>query len=136
MPIHFNCSVCEQRLKVPNFAAGRITKCTGCGNAMRVPQPTTMLQQDENDGARAKGKAPTAQLEELSVGDVWHRSLERLSGSLDWLADRPIRILFVALILVGCYVGVATAKWALRNPPTRQWHLSKRKTPSRGKGPD
>jgi hypothetical protein len=113
MPIHIDCPVCAQRLRVPNFAAGRITKCTACGNAVRVPQPKAMLvEETENATATAK-EGPT---ERLSPSEVWYRSIERLSGSLDWLAERPIRIFVVALILVAGYVGVATAKWALSKP--------------------
>ncbi len=74
MPIHFNCSVCDERLRVPNFAAGRITKCTSCGNALRVPQPSTLLQEEENEDAREKSHARTAQPEEFSVTDLWYRS--------------------------------------------------------------
>jgi hypothetical protein len=116
MPIHINCPVCGQRLRVPNFAAGRITKCNACGNAVRVPQPKKLLDDDEesDEAKKAAGEKPA---EPFSLSETWHRSIERLSGSLDWLAERPIRILFVALVLVGCYVGVATAKWALSKPP-------------------
>ena len=120
MPIHLDCPVCSQRLRVPNFAAGRITKCTSCGNAVRVPQPKAMLGKDEDqDEKAAEDATATSKSKEpqpFSLSELWYRSFERLSGSLDWLADRPIRIVFVALILVGCYVGVAAAKWALSKP--------------------
>jgi hypothetical protein len=112
MPIHIDCPVCGQRLRVANFAAGRITKCTACGNAVRVPQPKTMLEEGTSDEASKTERPP----EPFSISEVGHRSFERLSAWLDWLADRPIRILFVALVLVGCWVGVATAKWALSKP--------------------
>jgi hypothetical protein len=115
MPIHIDCPVCAQRLRVPNFAAGRITKCTSCGAAVRVPQPTALLKEEDETG-EASPTAKETQTEALSLSEVWYRSIERLSGSLDWLAERPIRILVVALILVAGYVGVATAKWALSKP--------------------
>ncbi len=111
MPIHVNCPICDQRLRVPNFAAGRITKCTACGNAVRVPSPEAMLEDDPCDAARKKTTKREA--EPFSLSEVWHRSFERLSGWLDSLADRPARILVVALVFVVGYVGVATAKWAL-----------------------
>ena len=115
MPIHIDCSVCGQRLRVPNFAAGRITKCTACGAAVRVPQPTALLK--EEDETKVAGLAAKEnQTDPFSPSEVWYRSIERLSGSLDWLAERPIRILVVALVLVAGYVGVATAKWALSKP--------------------
>lgn len=111
MPIHVDCPICGQRLRVPNFAAGRITKCTACGNAVRVPQPKAMLEENASENTTSKTKENHAQA--FSPGEVWYRSIERLSGWLDWLADRPIRILVVVLILAACYVGVATAKWAV-----------------------
>jgi hypothetical protein len=113
MPIHIDCPVCGQRLRVPNFAAGRITKCTACGNAVRVPQPKAMLGDESGDAPATPKENQTGP---LTPSEAWYRSIERLSGSLDWLADRPIRILVVALILVAGYVGVATAKWALSKP--------------------
>jgi hypothetical protein len=113
MPILIDCPVCGQRLRVPNFAAGRITKCTSCGNAVRVPRPKDMLEEGKSEPEKAEGN----KLEEpFSVSELGYRSYERFSTWLDWLADRPIRILFVALICVGCYVGVAAAKWALSKP--------------------
>ncbi|HEV8071366.1 MAG TPA: hypothetical protein VGP76_26870 [Planctomycetaceae bacterium] len=115
MPIHIDCSVCGQRLRVPNFAAGRITKCTACGAAVRVPQPTALLK-EEDETKNAGPVANKNQTDPFSPSEVWYRSIERLSGSLDWLAERPIRILVVALVLVAGYVGVATAKWALSKP--------------------
>jgi hypothetical protein len=116
MPIHLNCSVCGQRLRVPNFAAGRITKCTACGNAVRVPSPTKLLQED-GESSNEKLQANTGESEEFSVSEVWYRSIERLSRSLDWLSDRPIRILFAVLILAAGVLGISTAKWALNKPP-------------------
>jgi hypothetical protein len=111
MPIHVDCPVCGQRLRVPNFAAGRITKCSACGNAVRVRQPKELLEEDSGEAAAAKPSK--RQAEPFSLSEVWPRSVERLSGWLDSLADRPARILVVALIFVAGYVGVATAKWAL-----------------------
>jgi hypothetical protein len=117
MPIHLNCPVCNQRLRVPNFAAGRITKCTGCGNAVRVPQPKEMLK-DETQGTSEDPSTETTEQQEeaFSLSEAWYRSIERLSGSLDWLAERPTRIAGAAAILVACFMGVATAKWALSKP--------------------
>jgi hypothetical protein len=71
-----------------------------------------LVEETENATATAR-EGPT---ERLSPSEVWYRSIERLSGSLDWLAERPIRIFVVALLLVAGYVGVATAKWALSKP--------------------
>ena len=113
MPIHIDCPVCGQRLRVPNFAAGRITKCTACGNAVRVPQPTAMLDEETKN---ASATAKESQTERLSPSEVWYRSIERLSGSLDWLAERPIRILVVAIILVAGYVGHRNRQVALSKP--------------------
>jgi hypothetical protein len=114
MPIHLDCPVCNQRIRVPNFAAGRITKCTGCGNAVRVPQPKTMLEDEAIEATKlVQGKPP----EEFSPTEVWYRSIERLSGSLDWVAERPIRIVFAVLVLVACCAGVETTKWALSKSP-------------------
>ncbi len=110
MAIYFDCGVCNQGLRVPNFAAGRITKCPGCGNAMRVPQPKAMLKEADADSPKReslKDRSPAA-------SELWRHPIEGLSSWLDWLADRPARALILALILVGLYVGVATAKWAFR----------------------
>ncbi len=134
MPIHVNCPICGQRLRVSNYAAGRITKCTACGNAVRVPKPKAMLKQGEDetqDAAKKSGPDETA-AGRLTPSEVWYRSIERLSGSLDWMAERPIRILFAALIMVAAYVGVATAKWALAGLQTAQLCPKSPSTSSRG----
>jgi hypothetical protein len=111
MPILLDCPVCGQRLRVPNFAAGRITKCTACGNAVRVREPKKMLEDSEADeAAETAADKPT---EAFSISEIGPRSLERLSGWLDWLAERPVRVLGVAAVVVACYVGVTSAKWAL-----------------------
>jgi hypothetical protein len=112
MAIYIDCGVCNQGLKVPNFAAGRITKCPGCGNAVRVPQPKAMLKEADAEGS------PKDRLRNrpLAPNELWRHPVAGLSTWLDWLADRPARILIVALILVGLYVGVATAKWAFSRP--------------------
>ncbi len=120
MPIHINCPICGQRLRVSNYAAGRITKCNACGNAVHVPKPKAMLNEGEDEDETEQGKK--SQSNETPAGpltpsEVWYRSIERLSGSLDWMAERPARIVFVALVLVAAYLGVATAKWALSKPP-------------------
>jgi hypothetical protein len=111
MAIYVDCGVCKQGLRVPNFAAGRITKCPGCGNAVRVPQPKAMLKEADADGSSKDNlkDRPLAPIESL------RHPIEGLSTWLDWLADRPARILVLALILGGLYVGVATAKWAFSN---------------------
>jgi len=118
MPIHVNCPVCGQRLRVSNYAAGRITKCNACGNAVRVPKPTAMLKEgeDETEDAGKHSRPDEIAVGPLTPSEAWYRSIEKLSGSLDWMAERPIRILFVALLMVAAYVGVATAKWALSKP--------------------
>jgi hypothetical protein len=109
MPIHVDCPTCGQRLRVANFAAGRISKCTACGSAVRVPKPTDMLEDEtENRPALSNNQAGS-----FSVRDLGHRSIERLSGWLDWLADRPARVVVLVLFLLVGYVGVAAAKWAL-----------------------
>ena len=82
MPIHLNCPVCAQRLRVPNFAAGRLTKCTACGNAVRVPQPKKLLEKDEGVEATEETNNKSAAQAPLSVSELWYRSIERLSGSL------------------------------------------------------
>jgi hypothetical protein len=103
MAIHIDCPVCGQKLNVSNFAAGRVTKCTACGKAVRVPQPKTMLQRDSSDDERAR----------FSLGELFAWSIEKLSGGLDSLVERPVRILVIILLLAAGYLGMATTKWAL-----------------------
>jgi hypothetical protein len=112
MAIHVDCGVCNEGLRVPNFAAGRITKCPRCGNAVRVPQPTAMLKEAEAKGSRTENLENGS----LAPSELWRHPIEGLSTWLDWLADRPARILVLALVLVGLYVGVATARWAFSKP--------------------
>ncbi len=114
MPIHIDCPICGLRLKVPNFAAGRITKCSGCGNAVRVPQPTEMLAEGSKGDTAAKAtKTSKRETPQFSLSEFSPRLMERLSAWLDTLAERPARIAVVALIFVACVVGAKTAKWAL-----------------------
>jgi hypothetical protein len=115
MPILLDCPVCSQRLRVPNFAAGRITKCTACGNAVRVPEPKKMLEEgDDDDATKTAGDKP---IEPFSISEIGPRSIEKLSGWLDWLAERPVRALVAAAIVVACGVGVTSAKWVLSKSP-------------------
>jgi hypothetical protein len=39
MPIEFICSTCGRKLRAPDKAAGRATKCPGCQAAIQVPEP-------------------------------------------------------------------------------------------------
>jgi hypothetical protein len=111
MAIYIDCGVCNQGLRVPNFAAGRITKCPGCGNAVRVPQQKAMLKEADAEGSRKHNLNNRP----LAPSELWRHPIEGLSTWLDWLADRPARILILTLILVGLYAGVATARWAFSN---------------------
>jgi hypothetical protein len=108
MAIHIDCGVCNQVLRVPNFAAGRITKCPGCGNAVRVPQPKALLKEADAESSPKHNPSNGP----LAPHALWRHPIEGLSTWLDWLADRPARILNVVVILAGLYVGTATARWA------------------------
>ena len=79
-----------------------------------------MLQDSEDQEATKTTVDKPA--EAFSISEIGPRSLERLSGWLDWLAERPVRALGVAAVLVACYIGVASAKWASANLPRRRCH--------------
>jgi predicted RNA-binding Zn-ribbon protein involved in translation (DUF1610 family) len=39
MPISFTCSTCGKKLKAPDNAAGKSSKCPGCGSTVTCPEP-------------------------------------------------------------------------------------------------
>jgi predicted RNA-binding Zn-ribbon protein involved in translation (DUF1610 family) len=39
MPISFSCPSCDKKLKAPDNAAGKSSKCPGCGAAVTCPEP-------------------------------------------------------------------------------------------------
>jgi len=106
MPIHLDCPVCGQRLRVSNFAAGRVTKCTACGKGVRVPQPKEIL---DPTGSKVRPAR-------FSFEDFFQRSIERAAQWRESLVDHPVRLLVLILLLVAGCLGVATTRWALSKP--------------------
>src|SRR5690242_19935506 len=39
MPISFSCQRCGKKLKAPDNAAGKTSKCPGCGSPVTCPEP-------------------------------------------------------------------------------------------------
>ncbi len=39
MPISFSCPQCGKKLKAPDNAAGKSSKCPGCGSPVTCPEP-------------------------------------------------------------------------------------------------
>ena len=39
MPINFECPHCGKKLKAPDGAVGKSSKCPGCGNTVTCPEP-------------------------------------------------------------------------------------------------
>jgi len=96
MPIHLDCPICGQRLKVSNKTAGRAVKCIACGNGVRVPDPKSMLA------------AKTANKQAFAIEpDKYWTFLQ------EFVASRPVAALSVVLIVVACLVGIKTAARAL-----------------------
>jgi hypothetical protein len=119
MPILVDCPVCNTRLRVPNYAAGRFTKCTACGNGLRVPQPKKMLEKGEDDADDDDdegSRKDRGQAEKLAPSDLSQWSMEKLSAFTEWLTDRPLRAVMAGLIVVVISLGVTGAKWALNKP--------------------
>jgi hypothetical protein len=101
MPIHLDCPICGQRLQVSNAARGRTLQCVACGNAVRVPEPKSMLE------------AKTAEsTEALALGHKLTRAQGSLSAWLESLANRPILLLGVVVLFVVAALGIKTALWA------------------------
>jgi hypothetical protein len=104
MPIHLDCPICGQRLKVSNKAAGRVVKCMACGNAVRVSEPKSRL------AAESAGKQAFATEPE----NYWTLLQE-------FVASRPGAALVVVLILVASVVGIKIAARAASNS---NWHFA------------
>jgi hypothetical protein len=98
MPIHLDCPICDQRLKVSNKAAGRVVKCRACGNAVRVPEPKSMLA------------AETASKQAFATEPENYWTLLQ-----EFVAARPGAALVVVLILIVSAVGIKIAARAASN---------------------
>ncbi len=48
MAISFSCPTCGRKLKAPDNAAGKTTKCPGCGSPVTCPEPVYEAELKEN----------------------------------------------------------------------------------------
>jgi hypothetical protein len=104
MPIEVDCPTCGQRHNVPYTQAGRTQDCAACGKPIRVPAPRALVA----------SKAQRERTEIITPDDLFDWAYERVTSRLKWLISRPFRLVVLLVLLVACYLGIAAARWALR----------------------
>jgi predicted RNA-binding Zn-ribbon protein involved in translation (DUF1610 family) len=64
MPISFSCLQCGKKLKAPDNAAGKSSKCPGCGTTVTCPEPIYDAELVETSGAVPGGIDPYGDLDD------------------------------------------------------------------------
>ncbi len=64
MPISFECPHCGRKLKAPDGAVGKSSKCPGCGNAVTCPEPIYDAEVVGGTGEQPLGFNPDANLDD------------------------------------------------------------------------
>jgi hypothetical protein len=99
MSIHLDCPVCNQRLNISNAGVGRMIQCVACGNAIRVPDPKSLM-------ATKTAKAPLTERLRLQLEQIGPRSS-------DFVARRPLAALGILVVFVAALIGLRFAKGAI-----------------------
>ncbi len=76
MPLEFSCGQCGRQLRVPDDAAGKMTRCPACGNIQRAPTPDV-------------GSAPAPPSAEPINPFAERSSLERSESPLGPTSSKP-----------------------------------------------
>jgi hypothetical protein len=105
MPIEVDCPTCGQRHNVPYTQAGKTQACAACGKPMRVPAPRAMVA----------SKTEHQRTELITPDDLFEWAYQRVTSRLKWLISRPLRLVVLMILLIAAYLGIAAAKWALRD---------------------
>jgi predicted RNA-binding Zn-ribbon protein involved in translation (DUF1610 family) len=63
MPISFSCLKCGKKLKAPDNAAGKSSRCPGCGATVTCPEPIYDAELVESPGAESGGLDPYGDLD-------------------------------------------------------------------------